>query len=57
MGSTLKGIAWRLLYWWSSHVFFVSWHKHWKGIYLHFPVYTVRVFVWGVDWHRRRLTR
>jgi len=35
-------------------VAFVSWHKHWKGIYLHFfPRYCVRVFLWGVDWHRK----
>lgn len=36
------------------NVAFVSWHKHWKGIYLHFiPRYCVRIFLWGVDWHRK----
>lgn len=42
--------------WWRHHVFFVSWHRHWKGVYLHFiPGYTVRVFLWGVDaWRKPR---
>ena len=32
-------------------VAFISWHRHWKGIYLHcLPRYTVRVFLWGIDW-------
>ena len=44
----------RLVRWFCCNVAFVSWHKHWKGIYLHFfPCYCVRIFLWGVDWHRK----
>lgn len=44
----------RLLQWFCCNVAFVSWHKHWKGIYLHFfPCYCVRIFLWGMDWHRK----
>jgi len=33
---------------------FVSWHKFWKGIYLHFiPRYCIRIFLWGIDWHKK----
>lgn len=33
---------------------FISWHKHWKGIYLHFfPKYVVRIFLWGIDWYSK----
>ena len=43
-----------LVRWLCCNVAFVSWHKHWKGIYLHFfPRYCVRIFLWGVDWHRK----
>ncbi len=36
--------------WINENVFFVSWGKYWKGIYLHFiPYYTVRIFLWGCD--------
>jgi hypothetical protein len=37
----------------AENVAFISWHKHWKGIYLHcvHPRYCVRLFAWGVDWH------
>lgn len=38
------------LRWWCCHVFFVSWGKWWKGVYIHFlPRYTVRLFLWGLD--------
>jgi hypothetical protein len=41
----------RLRDWFCSHVLFISWGRWWKGVYLHFfPLYTVRVFLWGVDW-------
>lgn len=44
----------RLGRWFCCNVAFVSWHKHWKGIYLHFlPRYCVRLFLWGCDWHRK----
>lgn len=44
----------RLLRWFCCNVAFVSWSKHWKGIYLHFfPRYCVRIFLWGVDWRRK----
>lgn len=41
--------------WWSERVCYISWHKHWKGVYLHFlhPTRCVRVYLWGVDWHRK----
>lgn len=40
--------------WFCERVFFVSWGKWWKGVYVHFlPCYTVRVFFWGVDWRRK----
>jgi len=29
--------------------FFVSWHKHWKGIYLHLPKATHRIY-FNSDW-------
>jgi hypothetical protein len=34
---------------------FMSWHKHWKGIYLHcvHPRYCVRFYLWGFDYHRK----
>jgi len=36
----------------SNHIIFISWHKHWKGIYLHiFPKYCIRIYLWGIDWH------
>jgi hypothetical protein len=25
--------------------FFISWHKHWKGIYIHLPKVTHRVYL------------
>jgi hypothetical protein len=28
---------------------FISWNKFWKGIYLHFPKFTIRLFLWGID--------
>lgn len=28
---------------------FISWGKYWKGIYFHFPNFTIRLFLWGVD--------
>lgn len=41
-----------LCQWFMCHVFFVSWGKHWKGIYIHFlPTYCYRVFLWGADRH------
>lgn len=44
----------RLVQWVCCNVAFVSCHKHWKGIYMHFlPRYCVRIFLWGVDWHRK----
>lgn len=44
----------RLVRWFCCNVAFVSWHKRWKGIYLHcLPRYCVRIFLWGVDWHRK----
>jgi hypothetical protein len=32
-------------------VVFFSIGKFWKGVYLHFPKRTVRLFLWGIDWH------
>jgi hypothetical protein len=38
--------------WIKQNIIFISWGKHWKGVYLHFfPYYCVRVFLWGIDWH------
>jgi hypothetical protein len=40
--------------WWNQNVWFVSWGRYWKGIYLHFlPRYTVRVYLWNVDRWRK----
>lgn len=48
----------RTVAWITSNVAFISWHKYWKGIYLHFfPVYCVRVYLWGIDCHRKMLLR
>ena len=43
----------RLTYWLSTNVAFISWHKHWKGIYLHclHPRYCIRLYLWGYDRH------
>lgn len=30
---------------------FISCGKRWKGIYWHFPHFTVRTFLWGIDWY------
>ena len=30
---------------------FVSWGKLWKGIYWHFSTFTIRTFLWGIDWY------
>jgi len=30
---------------------FIKWNKHWKGIYLHFPKFTIRIFLFGLDWY------
>ena len=32
-------------------IIFFSIGKFWKGVYLHFPKRTVRLFLWGIDWH------
>ena len=37
--------------WFRSHVFFISWGQHWKGVYIHvFPRYCYRI---GIDWHAK----
>lgn len=43
----------RLIVWLACNVAFISWHKHWKGIYLRcaHPRYCVRLYLWGCDWH------
>lgn len=44
----------RFRQWWGENVWYVSWGKRWKGIYLHFiPFFRVRLFLWGMDWRRR----
>ena len=56
--SEYRAMSDRAKNWLSCNVLFVSWHKHWKGVYLHFfPVYCVRVYLWGIDWHRKRIAR
>lgn len=30
---------------------FISIHKFWKGVYFHFPTFTIRLFLWGIDWY------
>lgn len=30
---------------------FISIGKCWKGIYWHFPGFTIRTFLWGIDWY------
>jgi hypothetical protein len=38
--------------WFSRRILFVSWGRHWKGVYVHFlPRYCYRVFLWGIDRH------
>lgn len=43
----------RLVSWLAENVAFISWHKHWKCIYLHciHPRYCVRLYLWGCDRH------
>ena len=45
----------RIVDWLAEDVAFVSWHKYWKGVYLHcaHPRYCVRLYLWGCDWHRK----
>ena len=55
MRNFLRSILGQNSQWFCENVFFISWGKHWKGVYIHFlPRYSVRVFLWGVDWRRRR---
>ncbi len=54
----MKELFWTALgqrsQWFCERVFFISWGKYWKGVYLHFlPWYCVRLFFWGIDWRRR----
>ena len=30
---------------------FVLYNKYWKGIYWYFPNFTLRTFLWGIDWY------
>lgn len=30
---------------------YISIGKHWKGIYWHFPGFTIRTFLFGIDWY------
>lgn len=40
--------------WFCQNIFFISWHKYWKGVYIHFvPCYSVRFFLWGFDFRRK----
>ncbi len=40
--------------WFTSHVFFISWNRWWKGVYIHFlPKHCYRVFLFGVDRHAK----
>ena len=38
-----------------NNIGFISWHKYWKGIYIHclHPKYIVRVFLYGIDWYEK----
>ncbi len=56
----MREFLWRLAgqrsQWFTENVFFVSWGRHWKGVYLHFvPRYKVRLFLWGVNVRRRQV--
>ena len=43
-----------MLQWVCRNILFVSWGKYWKGVYWHvFPWYTVRTYLWGIDWQRK----
>lgn len=45
----------RMVSWLAENVAFVSWYRHWKGVYLHcvHPRYCVRLYLWGCDWHKK----
>jgi hypothetical protein len=49
-----RSLHW-LVRWLAVNVAFISWHKHWKGLYLHcvHPRYCVRLYLWGCDWHKK----
>lgn len=41
------------------HGIFISWHKFWKGIYVHIPwinndSLTIRIFLFGIDWYKTK---
>lgn len=49
-----KRVGRRFARWFTENICFVSWNRYWKGIYIHFiPRYCVRVYLWGIDWHRK----
>ncbi len=40
--------------WVKRNVLFVSWHRYWKGVYVHFlPRYCYRLYLWGWDRHKK----
>ncbi|RKX25088.1 MAG: hypothetical protein DRP46_12425 [Candidatus Zixiibacteriota bacterium] len=43
----------QLLNWIQREFIYVSWHKYWKGAYIHFigGKYCYRMFLWGWDKH------
>jgi len=45
----------RLVRFFNERVAFVSWHRHWKGIYVHCisRTWCHRFFLWGHDKHRK----
>lgn len=44
-----------MLNWWMENVFFISWGKHWKGVYVHCISrrYCHRFYIWGHDKHHK----
>ena len=53
----MKSLLMRMLgqrsQWFTENVFFVSWHKDFKGVYTHFLPGVRCVYLWGIVWRQR----
>ena len=42
-----------MINWIANNIVFISWHKQWKGVYIHClsRKYCYRIFLWEIDKH------
>lgn len=45
----------KIIEFWNQNVFFISWNKYWKGVYIHClsNKYCHRIYLWGHDKHMK----